>query len=228
MNTTAWCLCAELNCFIAWLDRWQTLISGLLALGAAIYAGRKLSEQIRLQRKQMEDENSRYREDRRRSDLGGRALLLDALDALYGYCEQLYLAIDAGGALPDLPSWARDRVREAIPLLSSPGAAAVQDLAIHLQIHQARFADVGSMMEVDRLFDCLRLRSKVVRLFDYARIRSEDAQAGEPSVDDLQKALTQFELTNGNLPHNRTLSADIHRKLNDRLGRERATPPSEK
>ena len=40
------------DCFVDWLDKWQTLITGALALGAAYYAGRPVYRQLALMRAQ--------------------------------------------------------------------------------------------------------------------------------------------------------------------------------
>ncbi|ALR21884.1 hypothetical protein [Sphingobium baderi] len=40
------------DCFVHWLDKWQTLITGALALGAAFYAGRPVYRQLALMRAQ--------------------------------------------------------------------------------------------------------------------------------------------------------------------------------
>ena len=77
-----------------WLYNWQTLLSGLLALGAALWAGGKIQEQIR----QADNLNN---DELRRRRTSARVMLPFALSSIHAFCQSagtnLAVAIEALG-----------------------------------------------------------------------------------------------------------------------------------
>ena len=133
-----------------WYD-WQGLISGLLALGAAIWAGRQINKQIRLSEKLATEQLQRQHN-------AARIALPLALSAIVNYCQQtaadILDTIDSIGAQSDsdapqtpLPFGSHTIPDDAIALIykfvetldNQQEAKHVAELVAQLQIFQGRF-----------------------------------------------------------------------------------------
>lgn len=193
-----WCLCTNLNCFIAWLDKWQTLISGVLAVAAATYAAVKLRQQIGLQKLQIDDERSRHDIAEKRKQRAARVAMPDALSAICAYTDEVYSWLIGAAELPLAPEEALRTLKWAVEHLDGSGADAVVDLLVEYQVHRARIEDGGRyMLDGDKLHDCMLLRYRASSLFDFARGTSKSASRSYPSFSEVEDVLQAFQLLIG-------------------------------
>lgn len=196
-------LCVDMQCFVDWLYTWQTLISGLLALGAAYLAARKVGEQIRVMREQIAMEK-RHRDDGIASKQRvARVAILHALSEMCSYTEQ---CMDALSSVPTPTSPPPEPTKSVTALMSgveylpeAPAETLVQ-LLQHYQVHRARLgqtpATAGDPLEL--VFDCIWLRHLTDRLFEYCRGEKSDVHPA-PDQATFAELKTAYTMCNGGL-----------------------------
>jgi hypothetical protein len=172
-----------IQCIINSLDKWQTLIGGLLALIAAIWTVREIRRQIALQERQIRNDETRFVDMQRRKSLGARVQLPDALSAICGYTtECLEYVADHQGGLPGPPESAIRTIKEAIEYVTPEASEKLVELLLFYQVHNSRLAHYepghNQIEATDRLYDTVRLRWLTERMFGYARNLDEPGQTG--------------------------------------------------
>jgi len=121
-----------LNQFFEFLKDWQTLLSALIALGAAWWTVSTLKLQIA-------GEAGRYQESLLRKKLSARAQMPDALSALCQFSEQCMKALDGrNDELPPRAGAAIDVLKSAIQFIDDQAASKVFELVSFYQVHSAR------------------------------------------------------------------------------------------
>ncbi len=194
------------------IDRWQTLIAGLIAIGAAFIGGYFVNAQIKLTKAQEDDR-------RRRRHAATRATMPLTLSALMEYARlcgralrQLYLATPGEAARAeqmtgfDLPPVPGDKIAALAEIIEAGDPAvgeAIADLLSNLQVQDGRLrstkADIldphnplRSIMKRELetyIIDAADLYARCEGMLDYAR-RTAETVGGEPSAADLKRALT--------------------------------------
>lgn len=161
-------------CLIAEIDRWQTLLTGLIAIVVAGWTIRPLREQITLQRAQIETEEKRRREADERLGLAIRAQMPDALGQLSAYARACgeYLT-SRQDILPSIPTESLRVLQGTIEHIDSNVGAAVFELISFVQVQSARLLSSGSRRRAsrfpDQIYDATKLHALTDRLYPYAR-----------------------------------------------------------
>lgn len=194
---------------VVWLYHWQTLVSGMLALGAALWAGRLLSEQVRQADAFRKDEAVR-RHDAARLTLPLtlatiHELVQGAVDEIATQLEmdgpdgfgQAFDAAAGGDSFPSrftpvsLSDRVSDSLREFVASLSRRSDVRhVAELVASLQIFLARFngfdlkaAGRKSSLE-SLLLDAAKLRLLIDKMYNYARFVDESSFAVVGKLND--------------------------------------------
>jgi hypothetical protein len=171
-------LCAE-----AWINRYQTLIAGFIALAGAVLTVVAILAQIR----QVNDIEQARREH---DEIAARAVLPLALSTLHDYVDSCIKVIaaysdkiddsmreymDESCQLPTLPRDVLPSLKDVIKYAPKETAGEISLLLVSLQIQHARLRDgkfrlEGRMLDRDdRIFDCVELLARINRLFPYSR-----------------------------------------------------------
>jgi hypothetical protein len=194
-----------------WLYRWQTLLTGILALAGALLTVHMIERQVR-QMDKAEQERVQ------RKAIAARALLPSALASLSDYAEtctaelrKIY-AMTSAEELGDSKAPAPDK--ESLSVLSSCVEwddnlrKPLLDLTARLQVQQSRLQGMvfnerrvniwGTTMVgptvAQYLIDALDLHVRCGVLFAYARGQDTAAPQDVPYREDMQKAATRFAL----------------------------------
>jgi hypothetical protein len=182
-------ICTDMQCVVDWLYTWQTLISGVLALGAAAMT-------VGLLRIQIEDERARHRSQRIAKTLAARATLPDALSDIARYTRECMAYLVGKRAEPPLaPADGIAAIKGAIEFCDGDPATALFALASYYQVQRARLAEHRVRRgpeNLDRMRDCAHLRALSDRLFDYARGEGLDVRTGRPDPEEVVRALGQI------------------------------------
>lgn len=195
-----------------WIDHWQTLIAGSLAILAAIVGGIFINRQIRAA-KTSEIEARQRKFDAARAVL---PLILSALSEYAIRCNKLLMAIHATKAgenipkqaapspPPPIPSGVIDDLRAIIEHSDEPFRGNVKRLIGQLQVQVAR---IGSMVthlkagyDDDHSITALNIETYMIdgadiyarcsALFDFARGTSDEVPGG-PTRADIRTGLRQ-------------------------------------
>jgi hypothetical protein len=186
------------------VDRYQTLIAGLLALLGAWWTVNKLSEQIR--------QTAQIETDRRdRLNLAARTVMPAALSALVEYAticlkflnqfhpdEYGVITPTPGVSPPSVPTEAILTLRDCIQFGDYSAAELIADMISKIQIQQARLVDIlqfaseaGGIItqrNIDTyVVDALEVIARASKLFPYAR-RDLNGSPATPTVDDIRRA----------------------------------------
>lgn len=191
------------------VETYQTLIAGVIAIAAALIGGGFIMHQVRAA--------ERIEEDRRaRTFRGARAGLAAALHEIVDYnwactseLDRLYRLVRADlidvasveASFPPIPRGVVADLRELVALGSEQEAAAFEHLLSVMQISGARLrlireAGRGGRPPLrhfelrQRLIDCAELDATASRLFDFARGRG-GCPAPKASVDEVSSALAR-------------------------------------
>lgn len=186
----------------AFVERFQTIIAGGVALFAALLTVYMLARQIRLQQAQIDEEKWRYADTRRSKAWAAKAALPDALSELCLYTEDCVNYLVNGNkdtGLPDRPTGAIDVIKSAVEFADPESAKSLFNVVTHYQIHNARLGrydettgDHTSPTEVnDRVYDSIFLRALVDGLFEFARNEIETAPSTEITRQKMLSALRQ-------------------------------------
>jgi hypothetical protein len=202
--------CETLSCTYKYFLDWQTLIAGLIAIGAAFIGGQFIHKQIRA--------SERLEENRRRRKFAAaRSVLPLALSALSDYARRCAVALKAIYAqrddesilkqinLPEFPSLP-GAIIEDLRVMIEFGDDALYDvlatLLEELQVQTARLNDLWGELRtpgersttvsniVDYILDTAFIYARAAALFDFARRKSE-AIPGDPSYEQIMSALNQ-------------------------------------
>lgn len=164
------------DCIVCFLDRWQTLIAGILATVAAAWTIHLLRRQIRDQRKEFKREKKRLKDTATSQNWAARAHLPDALSDICAYaasCYQQVFAENRGNQLPSVPREAIASVKAAIQYADPISAKALYELVVHFQIHNSRLQSRnGRQLEIEFAqmgYDSVVLQCYCNRLFEYGR-----------------------------------------------------------
>lgn len=160
------------SCFEFWLNRYQTLISGLLALAAAALTVRYLKLQINEER--LRHENAVQAKSR-----AARIALPDALSAISGYTNSCieYLKVGSEHELPVLSEDAVSALKISVEFVEGNAAEIIVELLKFLQItrarleyHRVRFGPEN----VERAYEIVFLRALNDSLYDFGRGDTQD------------------------------------------------------
>jgi hypothetical protein len=158
--------------FLGCLDKWQTLIAGILALiagGGAIWS---VLVQTRSQREEHNDLLKRKR-------FAARAQMSDTLSALAEFVRQCVEYLDGRREnAPERPTDAITVLKSAIEFVDTQPSKKIFELVSFYQVHNARlFSDRQrgrtEAAAAQAYYDAAKLYFYVDRLFDYARNLAE-------------------------------------------------------
>lgn len=181
-------------CLVDFIDRWQTLITGFLALGAAYWTVRPLREQIQLQKLQIESE-------RKSKAWSAKARLPDALSAICHYTVQMAAWLrNPNSITPELPIEGIKEIKDVIEFVEPKTSKRLFDLLNRYQVHRARsrdlFQESGRISEVpipfelqDTYYDLAHLNGLAISVFDYARNEAQEGPENELSSEEMLSSL---------------------------------------
>jgi hypothetical protein len=170
-------------CAEAWVNRYQGLIAGLLALFGALVTVFAIWSQIK-QSDLLESER------RRREEFAARAILPLALSSLYDYAETCLTVLtsykddisegernylDENKIIPNIPEAVIPSLRDCARFAAEETGREIADILAFLQIHSARLRggrfrkDFGNLDRDDRIFDTAQILAMISRLFPYSR-----------------------------------------------------------
>jgi len=170
------------NCFEFWLNRYQTMISGLLALSAAGVA-------LWAAKLQIGHAESLAEKKRQAEELAARAGLSFTLDEILSYtktclekCTNIYLAegvlIQSDLSFPILPQSSIESLKKCIQSCGEENQQKIQNIVSWLQIVQTRLATLHISIVLTEA-DKSKLRRIIIklhtinyftlRLFEYSR-----------------------------------------------------------
>ncbi len=183
------------NCFEFWVNRYQSLGSGILALSAAAVAYWAANAQIR--------HAERLEEKRRQAEeFAARAGLSFALNDILSYtnsclekCKSIYFTegISSKSELifPSLPPSSIESLKKCIQFSSEQNQQKIQNLVSFLQIIEARLADLNISVVLTqedelnlcrKIIDLLTIRYFASSLFEYARIIHEQKSMPDATI----------------------------------------------
>ncbi|WP_051927605.1 hypothetical protein [Ruegeria halocynthiae] len=170
----------------SWIEvikEWQTLVAGLLALGAAFLT-------IRTMRKQMVNESIRHESQLRRQKKAARAKMPDALSEMSEYARQVggYL-LETQEEPPQPPSASITTLQQVIEYIDDDAADRAFELASLFQVQHARMTSSGPKRQhILHKYDIALLQAYTNSLFDYARNEVESVSNEKPSREDMRTA----------------------------------------
>lgn len=209
------------------LEDWQTLLAGIIAIGAALIGGYYVQAQSAL--------SERHEQDRiRRQFEAERALLPLTLSKMSAYARssaralrEIYptgevVALKQGQSVPPFPDPPTEEVKHLASVIRASQDARVREtiaeLLSRLQVQSARMLDLRDMnewsehrsitkSELDEyLLNAADIYARCAALFDYARRESNDAPS-DPTYQNNLSALNQLSLRREAYPR-------VHERLN--------------
>ena len=232
--------------FLDVVERFQTLITGLLAVVAAIVT-------IYFIRKQIVQVDQHSEEARYQKSKAARAFMPNALSALCEYANEsiivligLRAAIVAGETgrrasdevravtVPIIPHNALSTLKECIEFSYEEPAGKIAHLIRELQIQNSRLRTLisdcqrveGSRIVVTApihadsgIFDAANIYALAENLFEFARSETESAP-NDVNVQDVKRALFLLSIDDSSFP-------EVHTLVDKRMGRENAEDGSE-
>ncbi|WP_234837407.1 hypothetical protein [Sinorhizobium meliloti] len=163
------------------ISEWQTLISAVLALGAALWTVREM-------RKQTRGDETRHQNELLRKRLAARAQMADALSEMSGYVRESCRYLVSGEDKPTAPVGATNTLKTVIEHIDTREAEKTFDLVSWYQVQHARLVASETPKRIETaemLYDAALLQAKVNRLFDYARNEPEEVRPEEPSQEEM-------------------------------------------
>jgi hypothetical protein len=163
------------------ISEWQTLISAILALIAALWTVHEM-------RKQTRGDETRHENELLRKKLAARAQMPDALSEMSGYVRESCRYLVCGEKKPTAPVGATNTLKTVIEHIDTKEAEKTFDLVSWFQVQHARL--MGSQKPkaietAEMLYDAALLQAKVNRLFDYARNETEEVRPEKPSQEEM-------------------------------------------
>ncbi|MEJ6850283.1 hypothetical protein V3589_29300 [Sinorhizobium fredii] len=163
------------------ISEWQTLISAVLALGAALWTVREMQKQTR-------GDETRHQNELLRKKLAARAQMPDALSEMSRYVRESCRYLVSGEDKPTAPVGATNTLKTVIEHIDTKEAEKTFDLVSWYQVQHARLMATEKPKGIETaemLYDAAFLQSKVNRLFDYARNEPEEVRPEKPSQEDM-------------------------------------------
>ena len=184
------------NCFEFWLNRYQTMVSGILALSAAVVAYLAARAQIR---------HAENLEEKRRQaeEYAARARLPSALSEICNYAEACFRKFQkrlqntndiSPLKLPYPPKRAVDHLQNCIRFADHQNATKIKLVLSSLQMFEARISGVEKWSKnvlYERIYDGLALHIFAVEVLVYARGEAE-SWAKNPEPIAMQNSLRSF------------------------------------
>lgn len=192
-------MCDEASLFssvVSLLERWQTMVTGLLALGAAWWTITVIREQIALQRTEMNAHEARLQDAQRSKLFSVRAHMPDALSEITTYARRCMSYLHGGETtLPTQPSEAMNKIKDAIEYVDGETSASLFELISHYQVYNSRIVsysiDKTKYDFSEKMYDTALLHALVDRMYDYARGEIEYVKSGKPSKKEMISSLRQ-------------------------------------
>jgi hypothetical protein len=215
-SSTTWHVCADVSCFIDWADHWQTMITGVLALGAAGWAAWLARGQLSAARQQMKEARRQARNDRDGRLRAARASLPATLSAICDYAERVAAELRSAYPVPNLlgvdryvptfPPFPAETIMslERVVELTADNSVAerIESILREAQVLDARCRGMirGDRISADYLAALLQqaasIYARAESLFDYGRRRSAGVSTA-PLWDRVFAAFTVFRLYEG-------------------------------
>lgn len=172
---------------IAFIYTWQTLISGVLALTAAMGT-------IHVMNLQRRDEWVKHNDRIYRSSLSARAKMPDAIDDISLYFKACFEFIKEGlSDFPKQPEKSINVLKESIQFLDNNSAEMIYELIVFYQIYNARLKSHsesrGTVDKDDIYFDTIKINSMNLNIFDFARNREKVISKRKLNRDDLKRSI---------------------------------------
>ena len=216
------------------LREWQSLIAGLIAIGAALIGGAYVQAQTRL--------TDQHEQDRiRRQFDSSRALLPLTLSKMSAYARESVTAlkaiypggeavnVNANADLPDFPDPPEAVVQQLVALIGTSRDAGIRnhvaELLSRLQVQSARMLDlrhirewgdtrIFTRSELDEyILNAADIYARCSNLFDYAR-RESSVVPDEPTPPNLSSSLNQLGVRDHAYPR-------VHQRLERMAARQR-------
>ena len=183
-------LCAAYD----WLEDWQTLVSGMLAVGAALWTVFTLRQQINEQKAQTEAVAIRHRELLERKHRAARSQLPLTLSSICEYASNcIGFFMETEESLPPTIDPAVASLEKVVEYADADSADALIRLAGHYQVHNARLQPLeGSdsfLFKVERIYDAAVLYAYAERSFPYARGEEKFINSRPLSREEVDRAL---------------------------------------
>lgn len=169
---------------LSFISEWQTLISALIALIAALWT-------IKLMSKQSRGEEIRHVAGLERKKLAARAQMPDALSGMAKYVQSCCLSLLEGAEKPEPPLLEMSTLKSVIEHIDDAEAAKTFTLVSWYQVQHARIQADRKLKEIERndmLYDAVLLLAHVNALFDYARNEGRSPESAEPSREEMMTA----------------------------------------
>lgn len=173
-----------------WLKDWQTLVSALIALVAAIATIYFMHRQTRFDR-------DRHRDLVNRKMLAARARMPDALSELSSYIRDCCKHLIEGEPKPEPPVAAVSTLKDVIEFIDNHEATKTFELVSWYQVQRARLMADRKPKPVERdeqLYDAVLLQAFINRLYEYARNEEQSTVMRAPTrsemIDSLKNAVS--------------------------------------
>ncbi len=201
-SAIAYKFCWTVSCGISTLDHWQTMITGLLAVGAAWLAVRAAKGQLQTARQQLEDIRYQAARDRAGKLRGARAALPGVLNSIAAYAEDAALSLyghwpasdvmypndvtynteaDVRGELPAFPSSTLPTLERLVEYSEDHEISrSIEALLREIQIFESRTRKLrsGDRLRLHQLaeyiLEAATIFARTEQLFGYARRQSEN------------------------------------------------------
>lgn len=168
----------EFGCFEFWLNRYQTLLTGVAALAAA-------SASVFYLRKQIGQAEQHRQDQLLRDRAAARTMLPLALSAICEYSTRSVQSLNdryAGRAaeLPAIPTDALEQLVATVRTLEIQHVEPFARIAQEIQVHNARVSDRHGNRRMNEanfheyLLDAAEIYARVSSLFEFARFETDD------------------------------------------------------
>ena len=180
-------------CYIDWLDHWQTMITGVLAVGAAAWAASIARGQLSAAKDQLTEQRAQEQRARGARLRAARATLPAALSAVCGYAKETADAVRAHMAATDAARMLGDRP-SGMPPVQFPSealsvleriiefvdrgeiAVRIESILREAQVLDVRFRDrvvLGAFDAPSFMLQAASIYARAESLFEYARNQSD-------------------------------------------------------
>lgn len=180
------------RCWEFWLNRYQTLLAAVAALGAA-------GASIHYVRKQIAQAEQHRQDQIRRDRAAARTMLPLALSAICEYAELSVKSLKqrhAGGPSqpPSVPTEALEQLVATVRTLDVEHVQPFASIAQEIQVHNARISDARGSSRLNEadfqeyVLDAAEVYARASSLFEFARFKSEQLPT-ELFADEMKSAL---------------------------------------
>lgn len=182
-----------LSDFFDFLNKWQTLITGMLAVIAAYST-------IQVMNKQILEEQTRYQDSIARRAVSTRATMLYALNDLCSYAEDCFDYIhDATLKFPDRPSLAITSFTNSLEVIEDKNLKPIYEMLSFFQVQEARLKRRHTELTSNRnafeasISDLITLNYYFIRVFEFARGEKNYISQNRPTYDDKINSLNALD-----------------------------------